>query len=90
MTDRFRGDRGEDTVSDEEWARFLGEAPEDTAVAADGSQQGKANDLGASKERTDETEGADTYEVGYCKPPKHTQFQKGGRPVKVNWKAFVT
>lgn len=86
MTDRFGGGRGKDTVSDEEWARILGEAPEDTTVAADGSRQGKVNDLGASKGRTGETKGADTYEVGYGKPPKHTQFQKGrsgnpnGRP----------
>ena len=27
-------------------------------------------------------ERADSYEVGYKKPPKHTQFQKGYRPPK--------
>ena len=34
MTDQFENHCGKDTISDEDWARVLGEAPEDNSVAA--------------------------------------------------------
>ena len=94
MTDQFKGDRGKDAISAEEWARILGEPPEDNAVAANSSRQGKANDLVAHKGRTGEAEGADAYEVGYCKPPKEHQFKPGqsgnpkGAPKKKKIRSF--
>ena len=83
MTNDLKDARGKDTVSDAHWARVMGEAPEGISVAADDGQQNKVDDLGATN-GTDEAE--DRYEVGYGKPPKHTQFKKGrsgnrkGRP----------
>lgn len=89
MENDNEGARGKDTVSDEEWARVLGEAPEGIATATNGSQQGKADNLSMAKGTggaggTDEAE--DSYKVGYGRPPKYTRFSKGrsgnakGRP----------
>ncbi len=86
MTDQHENGRSKDTVSDEEWARVLGEAGEESTVATSGCEQGKARDLGTSDGQVGENKGVDTYKVGYGKPPKHTQFKKGrsgnpkGRP----------
>ena len=79
MTDQFENGRGKGTVSDEDWARILGEAPEDIAAAANRSQKGKTSDLGAANGTggTGKAEGAGAYKVGRGKPPKEHQFKPG-------------
>ncbi len=83
MTDRFENHLGKDAVSDEDWARVLGEAPEKIAGTANSSEHGKDANLGVAngigKAKGD-------YVVGHGKPPKEHQFKPGqsgnrkGRP----------
>ncbi len=64
------------SISDEEWGRIMGDAPENINDYQPGFE-GKAANY---------TEAKANYKVGYKKPPKHTQFKPGqsgnpkGRP----------
>ena len=80
MSDQFENNCDKDTVSDEEWARVLGEAPEDIAVYANSSEQDNdGNWTGGAKGKGD-------YIVGHSRTPEEHRFRRGrsgnpkGRP----------